>query len=1086
MNAIEPKTERVLYEFEDFRVDPVRRRLLRSGEPVPLTPKAFAILLVLLERRGEVVEKEELIQKVWPDTFVTEANLTQNISSLRKALGERAQDSRLVLTIPGQGYSFVGEVFEMPRPMTGEIHLASLFPGVTETPPFGIPIPDLPAAAPVEPPEAPALAPEAPAPAPAPPAVLVEEETAAEPVPRETEAGPASPAARPPRRVRRWLLGAALLALVLVAGAAFSYLYLKSTAQRQQTAAGTAASSGTAFASTSRPSIALLKLRNLSGRQQDAWLATALPEMLLTELTVGSQLRVIPGENVSRVQRSLGISDTDSPEPEMLRKLHETLGADLLVVGSYTSLGNESGGKIRIDLRILEIPDGNTKASFFEVGTLSDLFDLVPRAGAQLRRSLGWRALSPEQAMATQALRPTRNEAAQPYFQGLERLRANDSIGAIKHLQEAASADPGSALVYSALSEAWADLGYDTRAAEEAEKAVRLAGSLPKDAQLAIQALHSTAKKEWDEAAEIYKSLWTFYPDDLEYGLQLAHSYSMGGRGPQAKAAVAALRKLPPPEGSDPRIDLEEAEIAMRMSDFTTQKAAAERAITKGREMGEAQFEARGLSLKAEAWLLTGNPREATDLFRKAQELYRQAANEPAAKRLVTHLGVALHEQGDLEDAREMYDEALQSAEQTESAVGIALLKANLGLLYQDMGDIPRAEAHLRESHAAFARMGDRVRVTRTLHALATVLLSKGEVAEAEQRLGTVLSLARQTGNRLDEARALDSQGQILARQGSLTEARKRQEQAFKLSQAIANPSQNAALLTTSADVLAHLGDLGRAQRRLEQALEARRKANDRLSIGQILGSLSQIAYEQGDLAVARSHAAEQLRIARESGALQILAQAHQNLGRASLAQGDLPAAQRHLQEARRTARTFRLTLDLMAIQLDFARLALAQGQVGEAARLARAAAGWFQERRLASDEAQALVILAEALRRERRLAEAQEIGGRLRDMAARSEDRLLQIAVLIQTARVDAEAGEVGGAFMQLKKAVEETARSGFVASGFEARLALGSFQLERQDRFAGREVLQSLRQEAEARGFRRIARLAAHTLSAESPRLG
>jgi DNA-binding winged helix-turn-helix (wHTH) protein len=80
------RTEKPVYEFDGFRVDPLRRRLLRGGEPVPLTPKAFSILLVLLEKRGEVMEKDDLIQRVWPDTHVTEANLTQNVSSLRKAL----------------------------------------------------------------------------------------------------------------------------------------------------------------------------------------------------------------------------------------------------------------------------------------------------------------------------------------------------------------------------------------------------------------------------------------------------------------------------------------------------------------------------------------------------------------------------------------------------------------------------------------------------------------------------------------------------------------------------------------------------------------------------------------------------------------------------------------------------------------------------------------------------------------------------------------------------------------------------------------------------------------------------------------
>src|SRR5215210_3275149 len=118
-------SEKFLYEFDVFRVDPIRRRLLREGELVALTPKAFSILLVLLENRGEVVDKEELIRRVWGDAFVTEANLTQNVSSLRKALGERANDHRFVVTVPGRGYSFVAEVLEVPRETTGEYQVIS-------------------------------------------------------------------------------------------------------------------------------------------------------------------------------------------------------------------------------------------------------------------------------------------------------------------------------------------------------------------------------------------------------------------------------------------------------------------------------------------------------------------------------------------------------------------------------------------------------------------------------------------------------------------------------------------------------------------------------------------------------------------------------------------------------------------------------------------------------------------------------------------------------------------------------------------------------------------------------------------------
>lgn len=100
------------YEFGPFRLDARRRTLTRDGRPVAVTSKVFDTLLVLVERRGRVVAKSELMDALWPDTAVEENNLTQHISTLRKILGERAGDHRYVVTRPGRGYSFVAEVRE--------------------------------------------------------------------------------------------------------------------------------------------------------------------------------------------------------------------------------------------------------------------------------------------------------------------------------------------------------------------------------------------------------------------------------------------------------------------------------------------------------------------------------------------------------------------------------------------------------------------------------------------------------------------------------------------------------------------------------------------------------------------------------------------------------------------------------------------------------------------------------------------------------------------------------------------------------------------------------------------------------------
>jgi eukaryotic-like serine/threonine-protein kinase len=108
-----------LYEFGPFRVDPEKELLLREGHSVSLTPKAFQVLLVLLQHNSEVVTKDELMKAVWPDSFVEEANLSRNVFLLRKALGDDPADHRFVLTVPGRGYRFAEEVRLIASPGNG-------------------------------------------------------------------------------------------------------------------------------------------------------------------------------------------------------------------------------------------------------------------------------------------------------------------------------------------------------------------------------------------------------------------------------------------------------------------------------------------------------------------------------------------------------------------------------------------------------------------------------------------------------------------------------------------------------------------------------------------------------------------------------------------------------------------------------------------------------------------------------------------------------------------------------------------------------------------------------------------------------
>src|SRR5919197_2103399 len=130
--ATKPNELRHLYEFGPFRLDPVRRRLSRDGKFIPLYPKAVEALILLVEHPGEILPRESLMEALWPNTIVEEANLTVAISHLRKVLGRNGNGiAEFIQTIPRVGYRFVvqtREIAEEPAPRLVERHATSTQP----------------------------------------------------------------------------------------------------------------------------------------------------------------------------------------------------------------------------------------------------------------------------------------------------------------------------------------------------------------------------------------------------------------------------------------------------------------------------------------------------------------------------------------------------------------------------------------------------------------------------------------------------------------------------------------------------------------------------------------------------------------------------------------------------------------------------------------------------------------------------------------------------------------------------------------------------------------------------------------------
>lgn len=1050
--------EKLLYEFDAFRVDPVRRRLLRDGEPVALTPKSFSILLVLLENRGQVVEKEELIRRVWGDAYVTEANLTQNVSSLRKALGERANDHRFVVTVPGMGYSFVAEVRDVQRDPTVEM------PSLDESGVFRLPPPG-----------------------------LEESGVFHMPPPTTTESAipvsPLPPPVEPPRVKgrRRFLIVGLLLGFLLAVGLAWI-----SNRQRPTPPAPAPASPeaerepGSARPAGFRSTVAVLKFRNLANNRQQDWLAAALAEMLTTELSTGSKVRMISGDEIARVKQSLALPYTEELSEASLKQIHEGLGADLVVIGSFLSLGDAANAKVRIDLRVVRAPEGDTVASLAEVGTEEDLFELVSVVGGKLRQELRWGQPSPAEAKAAQALQPGNTEANRLYNEGLARLRAFDSAGARDFLLQAVQADPRSAVIRSNLALAWSNLGHEAEARQEAEEAVQLAAALPQEKQLAIKARFNEAKKDWNKASELYRSLWTFYPDNLEYGLGLANSLLNAGRIAEALATVSSLRQLPPPARDDPGIDLVAAQVARQRSEPAEELRLGKVAAEKGKQLGQTQVMAEALLLQGGALYIMGRADEAIRCFDQAEDLFAETGNQAARARTLNRIGAVLLDISDYSEADKRYEEALAIAKQLGSSELIAKQKMAMAFVAADLGDLERSRSLSEEVHARFIEQGDLLYEARSVYKRSEVQWEMGDTEKARQGYEELLMLARKGANQVEEMRALIGIGQSLASTGALKEARARQEMALGLANASLDQTLTASYRASVAQILIWQGDLPMARKRLDLALAGKRRVGDRLGASQVLGLLSALAQRQGDLALARRSLVEQRALAEEIHAALAIARALERQGQLEAAAGDLVGARKQLSEALRISESRKAALLATDIRLDLARIAWLEGKSAEAESLAREAGSWYRARGLTDREASALALLSRVLLERGRAEEARDAAGQARAIAEKSENVELKIEVAIGVMPAVAAAIGQKTPLGPLRWAAGEAARLGFVAAGFEARFTLGILQLAQGDTAAGRKLLTEVRRDAEARGFKDVARRAAAALQGSSVPLG
>jgi DNA-binding winged helix-turn-helix (wHTH) protein len=278
--------------FGLYEADLQQRVLTKSGLRVRLQEQPFQVLALLLQNPGEVVSREDIRQKLWSaDTYVEfDDGLNTAIKKLRLALGDAADNPRFIETVPRRGYRFVAPVsfpapVEVAQPIDSAKSVDLLLP-IAE----------------------------------AQPSEIASEGVAA--------IAPALPLETPSRSKLLW--GAVALLVTLAAGIG-GYFYRYGRTSTPENDASVASASN--YAIKPRPSVAVLGFRNVSRSADEAWISTALSEMLNTELAAGERLRLVPGEQIAHTELNLSSAEMESLAKDSLQRVRAGVGADFVVPG---------------------------------------------------------------------------------------------------------------------------------------------------------------------------------------------------------------------------------------------------------------------------------------------------------------------------------------------------------------------------------------------------------------------------------------------------------------------------------------------------------------------------------------------------------------------------------------------------------------------------------------------------------------------------------------------------------------------------------------------------------------------------------
>ena len=564
-------------------------------------------------------------------------------------------------------------------------------------------------------------------------------------------------------------------------------------------------------------SIAVVRFHNLTQNADKDWIGASLQDVLTRELDASDGFRVKAAADVARMQKELEIPRAGDLDQPTLERIRNNLSVDRLILGDYEPSGPANDAQIRVTLRVFDSARGAEPAIIPESGRENDIFSLSDRIARDVRVLYKVGELSAAARAEVRASLPS-TAASQAYFAGMQKLDEFDPQSARDFFQEAVKANPDAPLAHLELSESWDMLGYDEKALTEATLAQRAARGLSQPEQRAIECrVLELQRKDWDEAIARCQGLWAFRKR-LADGLRLAEVQFSAERGEDALNTLDALRKLPAPDNSDPRIDLQEAEIQGTLAQFDKMKTAADAA----RQKAEAR-NARLLQAKALLWRCVAQ--ENLDVLEEAVKdcgdsdgLYMTVGDKIGRARAKTNLAHALTKKENESGAAKGYADALELAGSVGSIRDECDALLNYGDAFYDQKKLPAAADKYRKSLTLAEKSGYRVGQAHAIENLGLIATDQHNFAEAAKKLDMAQQFYSDLKMGADLARLQSNRGIFLWQKGDPAKALERLQDA-------ANLRRNLKLRDGLGLTLTDLGDVLLANDKVDKALDAYNEA---------------------------------------------------------------------------------------------------------------------------------------------------------------------------------------------------------------------------------------------------------------------